>query len=221
MISWLAVASSGHQYVILTSPRAGSTLLCDQLNALHIRCNYELLAGHEGNASLLMQIARHFHVPCDKPSTCKPGYLRQLLLAYYRACPAGQSCGFKFFPKHLPTNATFNALHFEELVQRVIVLERSNKTAQYESLVTAFRTGLWGPWQHGVPESYRLDYTQVGEQTFTTELSAFYDAYRHLRGIALMNVDFDDLIDEAKRPLVVAGVAAFIKGKNETQTPQW
>ena len=214
MLEMVALAA-GHPYVILTSGRDGSTLLCEKLALPHVRCDMEFLAGHEGNTSQLMNVAREARLPCDAVNPCKRDFFRPLLNAYFHSCPAGQSCGFKVFPTHLPNSRKQSLEFLAQHVKRVVVLERANKTQQYFSLAHAQETGLWGSWQRGkpVPVQERLpDFRKhVSMDDYVADQLAWYSEYRHIRGVPLLNVYYEDLVDVKKQPLVTSRVAAFIQ----------
>ncbi|CAK0837157.1 unnamed protein product [Prorocentrum cordatum] len=117
--------------------------------------------------------------PLDK---CKQDCLTNSLDRYWRQCKE-RRCGFKVFPEHL-ASCTSGPKYFRDIgLSKVIILERRNHTAQYESLAKAYATGDWG-WGLGgsVDPEWRNKHPQ---EEFERSVNDWYSTLRELYNTSL------------------------------------
>lgn len=154
------------RFVVIASPRTASTSFCDGLTLKsdgRVHC-----LEHEP-----LGPGRHSHclIPHAANTDCSP---QKLLRAAFQdqGCGGGSlyastsdgiftlryqpvACGFKVFGEHLRNEGTDLQRFFEHhtrplvsslrgVVDRVIILEGRNKTAQFKSWTKAMKTGQWG-----------------------------------------------------------------------------
>ena len=149
----------------------------------------------------------------------------------YHHLPA--SCGFKLFGEHLLSNAAELEPFFrgrlpplvsslQGVVDRVIILQRRNQTAQFQSWTRAMQTGQWGNIKAASATTERVIHSaalgisvrevdawklntsrlQVSASEFGSAYQSWYQAVRYqLRAVPQLEVWSEDLLSD------VAGVA--------------
>ena len=134
---------TGQVFVIFARPRTASTTLCDHLN-------------QQPEVTMLFELLSFRHAVDDpfgiKRFRCELGYCVQAaweadLPGFMRAvaahCPT-RFCGFKVFDKNiLPWDAVENVLNPAGQATKMIVLERKDVDAEYQSVATSWATGNW------------------------------------------------------------------------------
>jgi len=209
----LLAATAGavpHPYILVSTPRAASSSFCEALrgSSSQVRCDQELL-----HPMLLANVSRTYQVAlqCNQAGatarSCAQQSVSRILHDYWSRCPQHTACGFKLFAAHLMDNqyAPEAAGQVQRVVrelagvvrsfgvQRVVLLERRNKTAQYASLVRAFATGDWGFKRKG---HVRRDFAErVPQARFEAAVRAWYDAFRSPDSeLQVVNVYFEEFL---------------------------
>jgi hypothetical protein len=176
------IVSKRKSFVVLTMPRSASTTFCERLRDEEgFGCSGELL-WH--GRSHLKYIVQHWRMKCSiwPLDTCDQGCLTSALDKYWSTCK-NRRCGFKVFPEHLES-CTSGPQYFRDIgVSKVIILERRNKTAQYESLAKAYATGDWG-WGPGGKKDpeWRKEHPQ---EEFIRSMNQWYATLRELYNTSL------------------------------------
>ena len=134
---------SGEIFVIFARPRTASTTLCDHLN-------------QQPEVTMLYELLSFRHADDDpfgiKRFRCELGYCVQAaweadLPGFMRAvaahCPT-RLCGFKIFDKEiLPSAAVDSIFSLGGQATKMIILERKDVDAEYQSVTKAWTTGNW------------------------------------------------------------------------------
>lgn len=125
-------------FLVLTNGRSGSTTF---VNLLNVAGDKQLYLAPEwlwhGNS---LRVAKELQLPCQTELVCLAHCLEPILDHFWAEQPAGRTNGMTVFPGHLFGH---NVSALIGHAQRFIVLERGNKTAEFNSLVKAYRTGVW------------------------------------------------------------------------------
>lgn len=146
----LLTSRRNNAFVVLTMARSASSTFCQRLRNEDFQCSGEAL-GH--GRPLLRRIAQHMNLNCSvwPLRTCEQGCITSTLDEYWSTCKH-RRCGFKVFPAHVKKCP--GPQYFRDIgVSKVIILERRNKTAQYESLAKAKATGDFGFGTKGTPKN--------------------------------------------------------------------
>ena len=214
LLAAVGAVASQHSYLLVSTPRAASSSFCEALRSSgsgRVRCDQELL-----NPSALSNISATYPLApeCKQPGsthrTCVRLSVAPILHHYYGRCPGHTACGFKVFAGHLMDNQyapesldqvravarELTTVLRSNGVDRVVLLQRRNRTAQYESLVRAFATGDWGFRHAG---HVKKDFGQrVSQSRFEATADAWYSAFQEHAGLNVLNVHFEDFIADAK-----------------------
>lgn len=138
-------------FIIFSRQRSGSTQFTDSLGQQPgITTYWELLGYGSGGAMDRDDLRRRVGYPTHESIMSDlPGFLRAVMAQ----CPT-PICGFKLFDGHVRSPATLDQMFrwspSGHERTRMIVLERSNRTAEYLSARHAHETGDWGttPCRH-------------------------------------------------------------------------
>jgi len=176
------IGSKRKAFVVLTMPRSASTTFCERLRDVEgFGCSGELL--WHGRTTLT-QIVQQRRKKCSiwPLDTCDQGCLTTALDMYWSKCKT-RRCGFKVFPEHLES-CTSGPQYFRDIgVNKVIILERRNQTAQYESLAKAYATGNWG-WGPGGKRDPEWSKDNP-QQEFVRSMNQWYSTLRELYNTSL------------------------------------
>jgi len=176
------IGSKRKAFVVLGMPRSASSMFVHRLHDEGFGNSGELL-WH--GRSTLKQIVQHWRMNCSvwPLDTCDQGCLTKALDIYWRKCK-NQRCGFKVFPEHLES-CTSGPQYFRDIgVNKVIIWERRNQTAQYESLAKAYATGDWG---FGGPSGKRdTEWSKKNpQQEFVRAMNQWYTTLREVYNTSL------------------------------------
>ena len=208
----------GHPYVIVSSPRAASSTFCMRLESVsagRVVCQHEMLSP---DPVKLRALSRKLNLSLEcgqKPRACMLRSLHTILREFWERCEWNVSCGFKLFASHLVPEGHVYARSAESIrgmvhnfvdaarkqgVQRFVLLERRNKSAQYASLTRAFASGDWssagglvGPTRGWSSANFSQ---RISLRMFEEACHAWYIAFRRLEHVSVMNVYAEDVIND-------------------------
>ena len=214
-------------YLIVASPRAASTTLCNSIDTQSgLKCEGELL--HPMNWKNVSS-AYGLRAECTGPRSCIKLTMRSIMHQYWQGCPPTRlGCGFKLFAGHIvdkmysPDGAgrirgavtdVATALRLNG-VSSIVILERRNRTAQYASVVRAFETGEWG-FDH--PGRVNTEFRKsVSQRQFEEALDTWYSNFRALPGLRFLTMYTEDIVEDQKanRSEQLQSVVRFITSRS-------
>jgi LPS sulfotransferase NodH len=169
------------RYVILSTPRSGSSHLVEALEAHpHVACLGEIFNLHGGAMRKLGILSKR---PLDKASNEPLDYLEELMEAWTERPQAKPVFGFKMMLHHDPRV-------IDHLVAdpgwKMILLRRENVLAQWSSLQLAKITGEWGSKgkkkraAQGIaePEPPPIEFKSRVFEAYCDRLDARYDSIK-------------------------------------------
>ncbi|MGF1494313.1 MAG: Stf0 family sulfotransferase [Microcoleaceae cyanobacterium] len=180
-------------YAIVTTPRSGSTFLCDLLQKSG-------LAGYP---------AEHLRRPVEVLSKyCQFDYIRYVKVLMARQTTPNKVFGTKlishFLIRYLEAGLEFDSF-FQDFFQKVIYLQRRDKVAQSVSLFLAKKTGIWHIFNDEMQELYNTRVDQIElEECQPEAVKSFYDsltrqeefieAFLQRSGVLPLKIYYEDLV---------------------------
>ena len=187
-------------YAIVTTPRSGSTFLCDLLQksnlagypAEHLRRPAEILARH-----------------------CQFDYIRYMKILMTRRATSNQVFGTKLI-SHFLMDYRKEGLEFDSFFQtyfkKIIYLQRRDKVAQAISLYLAKATGIWHIFNDETREQYNLKISQIqAEQCQIEKVKSLYDflvrqekfieSFIQEHDITPLRIGYEDLVKSKEKYL--------------------
>ncbi|MEK8031309.1 hypothetical protein AACH06_10815 [Ideonella sp. DXS29W] len=215
---------SSQRYVILSTPRSGSSHLVDALEAHpHVACLGELFNLNGGAMrSLGIHSSRMLDLAANEPLV----YLNEVMALWTQRADAKPVFGFKMMLHHDPRVIDYLASHQD---WKVILLRRENSLAQWSSLQLAKLTGEWGSKPKkkraaaGLPEpDTRIAFNRRSFEAYCERIDSRYrGVQRKVAGHALFEVTTETI--DARRDAILgflgvdAALAPVLPGAGERQ----
>jgi LPS sulfotransferase NodH len=196
---------SSQRYVILSTPRSGSSHLVDALEAHpQVACLGELF---NLNGGAMRSLGIHSKRMIDKASNEPLDYLQELIDLWSQRAEVKPVFGFKMMLHHDPRVVDYLVSSPD---WKVILLRRDNTLAQWSSLQLAKVTGEWGSKGKkkraaaGIPEPETLiEFKPRAFEAYCNRIEARYDSIkRRVAGHALYEVTTETI--DARRDEILA-----------------
>ncbi len=189
-----------NSYAIVTTPRSGSTFLCDLLQKSN-------LAGYP---------AEHLRRPAEVLARyCQFDYIRYMKILMTRRVTPNKVFGTKLI-SHFLINYREEGLGFDSFFKtyfnKIIYLQRRDKVAQAISLYLAKTTGIWHIFNDEIREQYNFKISQIhADQCQVEEIKSLYDflvrqenfieSFLQDHNIVPLRIDYENLVKSKEKYL--------------------
>ena len=218
---------SSQRYVILSTPRSGSSHLVRALEAHpHVACLGELF---NLNGGALRNLGIHSQGLVDRAAEDPLGYLHELIELWSKRAEAKPVFGFKMMLHHDPRVIDHLVGSLE---WKVILLRRDNALAQWSSLRLAKMTGEWSSKGRkrraakGIPEPETplIRFKPQAFEAFVDRIDGRYEeARRRMANHSLFEVTTEAIDDCRDEILAFLGVdpklAPLVETAGQRQNP--